>query len=83
MEDVTTYSSLVARNIHLSVSQMNAITSILQGHDMIVCLPTGHGYAASRRSRIANERMRTNIFIPSCIISLIFDKRTGEILLRM
>ena len=71
------YLLSVARNIHSSDSQMNAITSILQGHDTIVCLPTGH---SSRRSRIANKGMKTNIFSPSCIIAFICDKRRGEIL---
>ena len=42
-EDDTMYSSSVAGNIHPSDSQMNAITSIFQGHDTIVCLSTGHG----------------------------------------
>ena len=43
MEDDTTYSLWVAGNIHTSDSQMNTITSILQGHAMIVCLMSGHG----------------------------------------
>ena len=33
MEDDTAYSLSVAGNIHPSDSQMNAITSISQGHD--------------------------------------------------
>ena len=73
------YLLSVAGNFHPSDSQMNAITSIFQGHDRIVCLPTVHG---SRRSRIANKGMKTNIFSPSCIIAFICDKRRGEILLQ-
>ena len=75
MEDDTTYLSSVAGNIHPSDSQMKAIASICK--DMIrsyVSRPA----TASRRSRIANEGMRTNLFSPSCIMAFISDKRTGK-----
>ena len=49
------YSSLVAGNIHPSDSQMNAITRILQGHDTIVCLPTGHGKSPIKDCKRRNE----------------------------
>ena len=79
MEDDTTYSSSVAGNIHPSDSQMNAITSILGSIDMIRS-HVSRPFTANRPSRIANEGMRINIFSPSCIIALISDERTDEIL---
>ena len=46
------YSSLVVKlagNTHSSNRQMNAITSILQGHARIACLPAGQGKSAIRK----------------------------------
>ena len=53
MENDTAYTLSVAENIHPSDSQMNAITGMLQEHDTIVCLLTGHG-----KSPIKNLQMK-------------------------
>ena len=75
MEDQRTYSLLVlklARNIHPS-------DSILQGHDTIVCLPTGHGMSPIFKciprvvyvlNKDCKRRKETNISSLNCISAL-------------
>ena len=61
------FSSLVTGNIQPSDSQMNAITSILQGHDTIACLPTIHGNSPIKNCK---QRMKTNnsvLAVPSLL----------------
>ena len=50
-----TYSLSVAWDIHPSDSQMNVITSILQGHYTIACLPTVHGNSPIKNCKRRNE----------------------------
>ena len=85
------YSSSVlklAGNIHpyASDSQINAITSILQGHDTIAS-PNRSWQVANLKmypvvscvqQSIANEGRSTNIYSPICISSYISDKQTSE-----
>ena len=76
-------------NIHPSDTQMNAITSILEGHDTIVSdLPPDWSRQVADlpmypmvpyiQQRIANEGRTTNVFRLSCISPFIFDEGTSE-----
>ena len=49
------YLLSVAGNIHTSDSQMNVITSILQGHDTILCLPTSYSKSPIKDYKQRNE----------------------------